>query len=263
MKTEVISLTKDQRATLTCYIQDASADMPNTMIRPAVLIMPGGGYNGCSDREAEPVALAYMAQGFQAFVLRYTGGVGSSFSQALADAERAMEIIARRAAEWGVDKDAVAAVGFSAGGHLAAALGVMGKSRPSALVLCYPCILESMNEKLAFSVPGLADQVGELTPPAFLFATSADEIVPIQNTLAFAAALSNAKIPFETHIFQEGRHGLSLAKPRTCSGESSFVNALAAQWFDMSAAWLHGILETSSSKSGISHANQDFAIDEP
>ena len=69
MKIITVTLAPNQ-AVLTCYLQDQSSKMPNVAIRPAMLVVPGGGYQYCSDREGEPVALAYMAQVFNAFVLQ-------------------------------------------------------------------------------------------------------------------------------------------------------------------------------------------------
>ena len=76
----------DNDATLTCYVQEPSPELTTAAVRPAVLILPGGGYFMTSDREAEPVALAYLAEGFNAFVLRYSVGAESPFSMSFADA---------------------------------------------------------------------------------------------------------------------------------------------------------------------------------
>ncbi|MBS6355127.1 alpha/beta hydrolase, partial [Oscillibacter sp.] len=108
-------------AVLTGYLLDASQEFANITARPAVLVLPGGGYALCSDREAEPIAMAYLAQGFHAFVLRYTVGTGfDPFPSALAEAEQALETLRSHAADWRLDPERVAAVGFSVGGHLAA-----------------------------------------------------------------------------------------------------------------------------------------------
>jgi hypothetical protein len=90
-------------------------------------------------------------------------------------------------------------------------------------------------------VPGADKAVDSKTPPAFLFATCEDELVPINNSLSFAAALDKAEVPFELHVFQKGVHGLSLAKPLTSSGVRDFVNPAVAQWFRLSVDWLHGL----------------------
>jgi len=128
--------------------------------------------------------------------------------------------------------------GFSAGGHLAAALGTMGRVKPNALILGYPCILESMSSIFPYPVSGMDKAVSETTPPAFIFHTANDALVPVENAIAFASALDHAKIPFELHIFQNGKHGLSLARPLTSSGFKHQVNTDVANWFRLSVAWL-------------------------
>ena len=72
MQCFTLDLAPDGLGKLTCYIQDPSPEFSNMTARPALLIFPGGAYQRCSDREAEPVALFFAAQGFQTFVLRYS-----------------------------------------------------------------------------------------------------------------------------------------------------------------------------------------------
>jgi acetyl esterase/lipase len=86
-----------EKVTLTAYLLDASPDMPNMRVRPAVLVCPGGGYFFCSDREAEPIAMAFLARGYHAFVLRYSLGENAAFPRPLNDAEEALELIRERA----------------------------------------------------------------------------------------------------------------------------------------------------------------------
>lgn len=233
-----LKLDSNKDVAMTAYLLDNSHEFKNICLRPAVLIFPGGGYYGTSDREAEPVAMPYLAEGFNAFVLRYTVGKDKTFTSALQDAEEALELIRENADLWKTDKNKIAVVGFSAGGHLAAALGTMGKSRPSALILGYPCILDSLGQVLAFPVPSLEKEVDVSTPPTFLFSTFEDELVPIENTLAFMNALNEKNIPFESHIFQKGKHGLSLGKALSSTGLKSFVDDHFAKWFPMSISWL-------------------------
>lgn len=232
----------NDKVTLSAYVLDCGGELANTNKRPAVLIMPGGGYTVCSDREAEPVAMAFMAEGYHAFILRYSVGEKEKFQHALEDAENALKMIIDKSGEWHVDTDKIAAIGFSAGGHLAAALSTMGEVRPSALILGYPCILEAMgNNVLAFDIPGLESKIDSKTPSTFLFSTFEDELVPINNTIRFMDELNKKNIPFEAHIFQKGRHGLSLAKPLSSAGFSCYVNREMSNWFPMSINWLHGL----------------------
>ena len=240
MKTMTLNLTQEQ-VTLTCYLLESTSQMSNTLVRPAVLVFPGGGYYFCSDREAEPIAMAFLAEGYHAFILRYSVGKAAEFPNPLRDAEEALERIRANASEWAVDPAKIAVCGFSAGGHLAAALGTMGQVRPDALILAYPCILDSISPLLAVPVPSLDEQVNGRTPPAFIFSTTADEVVPVEHSLHFANALNRHHIPFELHIFQNGAHGLALAKPVTSNGLRKMVDVNAAIWMDLCLAWLENL----------------------
>ena len=157
----------DQRqdVSLTTYVLN-SEELITKGGRPAVLVLPGGGYFNCSDREAEPVALAFNTMGYHAFVLRYsvwTRGKGEFpdlsknievdpdivHPEPVREAGWAMRMIRDHAAEWNVDPEKIAVCGFSAGGHNAAMYGAYwntdmvteGKEapvRPAALILGYP-----------------------------------------------------------------------------------------------------------------------------
>ncbi|GAA4430598.1 alpha/beta hydrolase [Georgenia halophila] len=225
-------------AQLTGYVQSDSEQLSNAAVRPAVLVLPGGGYQHCSDREAEPVALAYLAEGFNAFVLRYSVGPDATFDDALADARAALMTLQERAAELRADPVRVAAVGFSAGGHLAAALGTTGDLQPGALVLGYPVTLADMGPKMGTQIPEIGERVTAETPPTFVFSTRDDAVVPIENSLALAVALDRAGVDFELHVYASGVHGLSLAKPLTANGRADYVNEPVQAWLAQSVAFL-------------------------
>ena len=238
MKSEVINLNKERNVTLTTYLLDSSNEFSNIEARPAILVLPGGGYSMCSAREAEPIAMAYLAEGYQAFVLRYSVAENSTWPNPLNDAENALEMIRANSAVWGIDQERIAVIGFSAGGHLAAALSTIGKVKPNAMILGYPCILKEIENILSTPIPGLENAVDRNTPPAFLFTTRDDALVPARNSLSFMNALDKAGIPFEAHVFYTGQHGLSLAKAHTSSGAKSNVNSNVAKWFALSVDWL-------------------------
>ncbi len=157
----------------------------------------------------------------------------------MADVNEAMKIIHDNAEEWSVNKEKIAAIGFSAGGHLCAAVSTMGDIRPNASILIYPCILESISRILAFPVPGLDKEVDDKTPPAIIVAACEDTCVPIENSLAYASALDKAKIPFEIHIYEKGYHGFSLADYTVYSKAEEEYNAHLKGWFDLCATWLY------------------------
>ncbi|MBU3214461.1 alpha/beta hydrolase [Clostridium estertheticum] len=233
-------------------------------LRGAVLICPGGAYAYTSLREAEPIAIKFNAAGFHAFVLYYSVAP-NKYPQALLDLSRAMCILRENSKEWKIDVNKIAVCGFSAGGHVAASLGVywdelylkgvpgieVGKNNPNAQILCYPVITsgvfthenslcnligdnasESLKEKMS-----LEHNVSEKTPPTFLWHTFEDNSVPVENTLLFAKALRNKKIPFELHIYPEGPHGLSLANEETRE-EGKGVYPNVATWMDLCITWL-------------------------
>lgn len=242
MFTEKIQITQDPEVTLTAYICDTSKEMPNMMKRPAMLVIPGGGYSFCSDREAEPVALEYIAAGYNAFVLRYSLNEKSVFPKPLDDAVAALKLIRQNSEKWNVYPDRIAAIGFSAGGHLAAALSTMGEEKPNACVLGYPCILEEIGNILANPIPGIDDKVTSDTPPTFIFAASDDSLVPIENSLKYALALSDSKIPFELHSFASGGHGFSTADKKVLAKEEDQARSgYVHYWVGRSIQWLDGI----------------------
>jgi len=226
---------------ITGYVHDLSEELQNVNKRPAILIFPGGGYSMCSDREAEPVALAYMAEGYQAFVLRYSVGQEIPFSESYDDAVKALNYLKEHGEELHIDIEKIAVAGFSAGGHLAASVATMCDVKPSAMILGYPCILASMGKLLKKELPGVNEEVTNKTPPAFIFSTSDDLAVPVTNSLEFADALDQHGVEFELHIYRKGQHGLSLAKTFTSSGKRNMVNPAVAKWFTSSITWLKGI----------------------
>lgn len=223
-------------AILTAYIQNNSPRIKNADKRAAVLVLPGGGYEFVSEPENEPVALEYSAKGFQAFTLEYSVGAKSVFPAPQLEVAEALAAIRSNAEKWFVDGDKIALVGFSAGGHLAASVGVhwpmLAKEaalppesiKPNALILVYPCITaeeyaypgiktvlgRGLSEEM-YKLLSLENYVGSHTPPSYLCHSAEDTCVPVMNSLLFAAALAKNNVPFETHIFKNGTHGLSLA----------------------------------------------------
>lgn len=151
---ETIKLFEHSSATLTTYVQEDGEFDRKNLIRPAILICPGGGYAMISQNEGEPVALAFARMGYHAFVLNYSVKIDNPFPTALRELAKAMAIIRERAAEWLVDADDITVAGFSAGGNLALSLGVYYKDalitgeigltseqiQPNQLVLGYPAV---------------------------------------------------------------------------------------------------------------------------
>lgn len=240
MRIENIAMQGAGDVTLTAFIQEPSREMPNMTHRPALLVIPGGAYRFCSDREAEPIAMLFLNEGYSAFVLRYSVQEAAAWPNPLRDAENAMRLIRDNAEAWDVDPNRIAAIGFSAGGHLTAALGTMGTERPNALILGYPCILDEMDCIAEFHAPSLDDKVDANTPPTFIFSASDDTCVPIRHSLRFADALDRAGVPFQLHIFDRGGHGFSLGTHVVVAGQKDRDRVRETRrWMPMCTDWLN------------------------
>jgi len=197
----------------------------------AIVILPGGGYAALAAHEGHDYALFLNQLGLAAFVVKYRlGSHGYRHPCLWQDATQAMRLVRARAAEWKLDPHRLGIMGSSAGGHLAATVltrfetvdGV--SSRPDLGILCYPVISfvdfahrGSRDQLLgADASPELCRQlsaernVTRDTPPCFLWHTGEDGCVPVENSLLFAAALRRAGVPFDLHIYEQGRHGLGL-----------------------------------------------------
>lgn len=158
----------EKKAYLTTYVLDDSPEYDTGRLRPAVLVLPGGGYAFTSDREAEFVALSFAARGYHAFVLRYSVGADAALPRPVLEGFETIALIRSRAQEWHINPAKLAVCGFSAGGHLASCLLTMwdapeartlGKKpeelRPDAGILGYPCIVfPARQQDLPLGVPG-------------------------------------------------------------------------------------------------------------
>ena len=233
--------------------------------RPCMLVLPGGAYAMCSQREMEPIAVHLLPEGFNVFVLQYAVAP-ERYPAQLCQVAAALELICRNAESWNCDTDRIAIMGFSAGGHLAAhyanhydseaVRAVFPRSRGvNACVLCYPVIsadpaishrgsFENLlghypegAEADAFSCDKL---VSGKTPPTFLWHTAADGMVPVKNSLVYAEALAGCGVPFELHIYPYGWHGLSTADRHTCDGLTPDM-AYVKDWLPAMKQWLNQI----------------------
>ena len=225
--------------TLTAYTQAVGGSFSYIPKRPAILIIPGGGYQFCSDRESDPVAFAYLKAGFQAFILRYSVGEHAVWPNPLEDYEQAMDLIRSRE-DWNVYPDKVAVIGFSAGGHLAAAAATMSRNRPNAAILGYAVASDDVRGCNP-TAPDTVAAVDKNTCPCFLFATRTDEIVPVENSIKFMDALVKAGVAFESHIYSYGPHGFS-----TCDSSvhemATPISARVPNWVGDSIGWLKEML---------------------
>ncbi len=238
MKSDTIVLSRERNVTLTAYIQEADGEFGFSK-RPAMLVLPGGGYAMCSDREADPVAAAYLKAGYQVFILRYTVKSKGGWPQPLNDYEQAMSLIAERADEWHIDPKRVAVVGFSAGGHLAACAATMAEHKPAAAVLVYPAILKDIVDMCAPGMPYPHEHVSPDTCPCFFAAARDDRTVAIQNTLTMEMALAGKGVAFESHIYSYGGHGFSTGEDWI---NTNSVCPRLPRWVPDSIEWLGEIM---------------------
>lgn len=265
MKVYQVGLAKEypflQGGTLDCIVTDYPYDseMPENWALPALIVVPGGGYAMVSKREAFPVATAFMAQGFQAFVFDYLcAPQGARYPEQLLEVAAAVDYVKKHAKELHVNAEEVFLVGFSAGGHLVGNLsvehqdvarkaGVALDCKPTAVGLSYPVISKIHGhqgsyqnllngyteeaERELLKTLNLNEAVSDQTPPAFLWATATDGAVPADNALRYALALANRGIPYEIHVYPQGEHGLSTVRLDT-NPQLTETQKRASRWVE-------------------------------
>lgn len=252
-------------ATFVGYCLDNSKEIDPDRRRPSVLVIPGGGYEMTSDREAEPIAMQFLAAGFNAFVLRYSVKP-SVFPVALLEAAEAVRRMRAHAAEWHVDGDRIAVIGFSAGGHLAANLATSVSDdvlaahgydpdavRPNALMLAYPVITsgplahrgsfdallgEKKDDQEALDAVSIEKHIDAKTPPVFVWHTLPDGCVPCENTLMLIDACKKAGVSIEAHLFPEGGHGLALGNAETAWQGVNGIEPCVQAWPKLAIDWM-------------------------
>ncbi len=225
-----------------------------------------------SPREAEPIVRRFLSEEMNVYLLKYSVGEGARDYAPLIEASLAVKLVRERAAQDNTNPDKIYILGFSAGGHLAASTGIFwnapvvrdavgvtsgdspeGINRPSGMILCYPVItageythLGSIKRVSGHEQPtdediekfSLERHVDSTTPPAFIWHTFTDASVPVQNSLFLMNAFAEAKVPFESHIYPEGPHGLSLGTEETSVGRSDLINPHITSWTSLAVKWI-------------------------
>jgi acetyl esterase/lipase len=221
--------------TLTLFLPDESEATGAAMV-----ICPGGGYGHLAPHEGKGYAEWLVKQGIAGLVLKYRlGSHGYRHPVMWQDVSRAMRLAKHHAREWGIDANRIGVMGSSAGGHLASTMVThfdsgdptssdpveRHTSRPALGILCYPVVSlgvhthqgskrnllgEKPESALVWSLSNEL-QVKPSTPPCFVWHTWEDTAVPVENSLQFAQALRKAGVPFDLHVYQNGRHGIGLA----------------------------------------------------
>ncbi|MGB8030657.1 MAG: alpha/beta hydrolase [Terracidiphilus sp.] len=240
----------------------------------AVIIFPGGAYiHLAGDLEGREIADWFTARGFHAFILSYRlSSNGYLLPVPLIDARRAVQTIRARAADYHISPNRIVAIGFSAGGHLAALAGTQfvpgnpdaedpidrASSRPDYLVLGYPW-LDAITRDTTFlsycKIFNLMDQCDALrakydpllfvskdTPPTFIYHTFNDKTASVEPSIEFYQALVKAGVPSELHVFANGAHGSGLGKG----------DPVLDQWPSLLESWLRaqGLLTADKSVTG-------------
>ncbi len=257
-------------ATLTAFVHESASQA-----RPAVIVCPGGGYGGLSDREAEPIAEYYYKAGMNAYVLRYSVAPDAHSSRPLIEAATAIKYVREKAKEHNTAPEKIIICGFSAGGHLAASSGILwdapevkealgidknpeleGVNRPNGMILSYPVITmgEYTHKGSAENLAGTPDydeahvekfslerHVDKTTPPMFIWHTVTDSAVNVRNSIMLVNAYVENGLDFEAHIYPYGPHGLSLANTKTFEGNPDYINFHVATWIDLSVMWIKDV----------------------
>lgn len=234
--------------------------------RPVVIICPGGGYEFTSDREAEIVAMQFVAMGYHAAVLRYSVSP-SVYPAAMLELGRSVRVLRENVEKWHIDRNQIFLLGFSAGGHLVADYCMSWNKpeildklceqpqnlQPNGMILGYPVVTageyahqgsirnllgerygnEEDREKVS-----LEKQVTDAVPRSFIWHTCEDPSVPVQNSYLLVGALLEHHIPVEYHVFEKGGHGLSLANrlTRSSTGFGEEVNCQC--WIELVHRWI-------------------------
>lgn len=269
MKIDVLHIfEQDEDAYLTLYIRDNPPDMNNDP-RGAILICPGGGYSHISNRESEPVALAFLARGYNVFVLNYSINERASDLNPACEAVTAIKHIRENAAKYNILSDKIFVLGFSAGAHVALSSAVLqdqdkihnlllpakdpGIGMPNGIILCYPVVSATCPTHMGslynfcgtehptsdqIEIFSLEKHVTGATPPIFVWHTETDETVPVANSIILTERLAEMGVPYELHLFPCGYHGLSLATHETCHDIPESDPHPASRWVELADKWM-------------------------
>ncbi len=239
-------------------------------LRPAVIVVPGGSYGMVSPREGEIAAAKFLAQGFQTFVLSYLiANDGVSYPEQRNELGASIDYLKKHAEEYHINPKEIFSVGFSAGGHLVAdvameeedlkkELGLDAKLK--GIGLGYPVISHEEGEASTYAnlLQGYSDEEKSIlweklsmekhvkgsNPPAYVFSTGNDELVPVSNAIRYASALYKQGVRCELHIFSSGGHGLSTGDKESCvTPNYDNLDKSARSWCEECSSFFRDLVE--------------------
>ena len=230
-----IAVCNVSRPTMTVY----SPKGKNTGV--AAVVFPGGGYRCLAiDLEGTEVCDWLTSKGITAVLLKYRvpfsgphwdpqlrRHVDPKVPTALEDAQRTVGLVRFHAAEWHIDPHKIGVLGFSAGGHLVAAMSTHFEQRlypavdaadkescrPDFAVALYPGHLWTDDKKFELN-PDIATNITRQTPPTFLLQAEDDNVDNVNQSLVYYIALKNAGVPVEMHLYAQGGHGFGLRRTK-------------------------------------------------
>ena len=247
----------DEIPTVTAYIPDDKKS------DAAIVVFPGGGYAMLAEHEGDGYARFLAANGYTAFVCNYRVAP-YGFPYPLMDARRAVQFVRYNCDKYKINKNKIAVMGSSAGGHLAALVSTYYENEfeyekddidlqnfiPNAQILCYPVIklfgknithLGSGKNLLQDMLPDMGEELSpdliasKQTPNAFIWHTFDDEAVNVINSLDYAKSLKNNGVDAEVHIFPNGPHGMGIP-----NGKDK-ISKHVVSWSDLLIKWLNYI----------------------
>ena len=228
-----IELNRELKTTLELYTTPKAAKLP------LIFVVPGGGYTQFQDKDSNRVALSFVAQGFQAAVVRYPIGDRRSYAASKETVQQAVDYVAEHADELGVDLDKLGMLGFSAGGQIVAEYSTHTNNPLQYVLLGYPVLSQALDEPLKIQSEDVAKLVSNQTLPTFLFGSVNDTVTPYEKHIGpYTQALAASQVPFELHEYSTGKHGISLANDYVADQNNGQVYPEFAQWFPLAVNWL-------------------------
>ena len=223
-------------AYLVSYCPDNYVEYNSNRLRKCIIILPGGGYEYTSEREAEPIAFKFLSEDIAVFVLRYSVN-GFSYPAPIDEVFASVLYIRNNFNTYHINPNCISLIGFSAGGHLAASTAMLHEDsyfsdlfaccqsdlKINGLLLAYPVI--TMGDRTHYGTsfqrchddPVMIEKMSvekHITPnypPTFIWLTAEDSLVPAYNSLSLAQALVDNNVTVELHMYPKGHHGLATA----------------------------------------------------